>query len=549
MIAILRDNPLVLLFTVAAIGYVLGRLSIAGVRLGVAAVLFVGLAIGSIDPGLRLPEVVYLFGLVLFVYTVGLSSGQGFFAAFTRGGTAGFRDSLFAGGILVFSAALVAVVGRVLGLAPPTVAGIFSGSLTNTPALAGVLDYLKTLAPGAALDQALAQPVVGYSITYPMGVAGAILAINLAQRLWRTRDPLDTERRDHPGLSKIRLQNRTIRVTRPAASAGTIRELIAANRWSVVFGRIKRGERVGLAAADERLAPGDLVSVIGTLQNLDRVTAVLGEPSGVHLEYDRSEYDHRRMFVSNPEIVGRTLRDLTLPHRFGAIVTRVRRGDADFLPDGDTVLELGDRVRVLTSRAHMDEVGAFFGDSYRALSEIDVMSFSVGLSAGLVLGLVPIPLPGGLVLRLGAAGGPLIVALILGAVGRTGRLVWTIPYSANLTLRQIGLVLFLAGVGTGAGHAFAQTLIGGGGIVIFVAGTLVTALTALAALWAGRRILNLPEAVLFGMYAGIQTQPAVLGFATEQTRDDLPGLGYARVYPVAMIAKIVLAQILVRLGP
>jgi putative transport protein len=195
----------------------------------------------------------------------------------------------------------------------------------------------------------------------------------------------------------------------------------------------------------------------------------------------------------------------------------------------------------------MEAVSQFFGDSYRALSEIDILTFSTGLAIGLVLGIIPIPLPGGVTLKLGFAGGPLIVALILGALGRTGPMVWSMPYSANLTLRQVGLLFFLAGVGTRAGYAFVTTFTQSGGLAIFAAGAILTCVTALTMLWVGHKLLKIPMGLLIGMLAGLQTQPAVLGFALEQTGNDLPNIGYATVYPVAMITKILFAQLLLTL--
>ena len=546
MIQILIDNPLLLLFVVAAIGYPLGRIKIGGASLGAAAVLFVGLLLGSLHPDLKLPEIIYLMGLVLFVYTVGLSGGAGFFASFRR---KGLRDNLFVVIVLTLAGLLTLAAHHVLQLTPTMTAGIFSGSLTNTPALAGVLDYLKHAVSPATLDQLLAEPVVGYSVTYPMGVIGMLLAIHVMQRIWKVdyAKEGDALRKAYTGATNARLQNRTIRVTRCQEECETIQELIARHKWDVVFGRMKHQERLGLATGHTQLAAGDLVSVVGAREDLDRVTAELGEPSGEHLELDRSELDYRRIFVSSRRVAGHRLRDLNLPQQFGAVVTRIRRGDIEFLPHGDTVLELGDRVRVLTRRDHMEAVSEFFGDSYRALSEIDILAFSVGLAAGLLLGSVPIPLPGGATIKLGFAGGPLIVALILGAIGRTGPIVWSIPYSANLTLRQIGLLFFLAGVGTRAGYAFITTFTQSGGFSIFAAGALITCLTALATLWIGHKWLKIPMGLLIGMLAGLQTQPAVLGFGLEQTRNDLPNIGYATVYPVAMIAKILFAQLLLTL--
>jgi putative transport protein len=342
----------------------------------------------------------------------------------------------------------------------------------------------------------------------------------------------------------VRLQNRTICVTRPEAAHTSIQELLHHHQWDVVFGRMRHAGQLILTNGQTHLAVGDLVSVVGTIEDLERVTAFLGETSNERLELDRTQLDYRRIFVSNPKVAGHRLRDLNLPQQFGATVTRVRRGDIEFLPHGDTVLELGDRLRVVTAPDRMEAVSAFLGDSYRALSEIDIMTFSLGVSLGLLLGFVPIPLPGGVTLELGMAGGPLIVAMILGTLGRTGPLVWNLPYSANLTLRQLGLILFLAGVGTRAGYAFMTTLTQGHGVLIFVAGAGITLAAALATLWVGYRLLKVPMSLLIGMLAGLQTQPAVLGFALEQTDNDLPNIGYATVYPVATITKILLAQLM-----
>ena len=257
--------------------------------------------------------------------------------------------------------------------------------------------------------------------------------------------------------------NRTIRVTKSDACGHPIHELIRTQGWDVVFGRVRQGDDLGLVHGWTEFCPGDLVTIVGAQEDLERVTAFLGEESSEHLELDRSELDYRRIIVSNPKVAGHQLRDLNLPQQYGAVVTRVRRGDVEFLPHGDTVLDLGDRIRVLTSRNNLDAVSSFFGDSYRAVSEIDILSFGVGLALGLLVGLIPIPLPGGTTLRLGFAGGPLIVALILGYVERTGPIVWTLPYNANLTLRQFGLVLFLAGIGTRSGWAFVTTFSQAGG--------------------------------------------------------------------------------------
>jgi putative transport protein len=541
MLQLLVDNPLLLLCIVAATGYLLGQVKIGGSSLGIAAVLFAGLFVGAIDPRLKLPDALYLLGLVLFVYTIGLSSGPAFFATLRR---QGIRDNLLVVGALVLGAALLAALQWLLGLRPAVAAGMFAGSFTNTPALASVLDYIRTAAPATVRDQLLADPVVGYSATYPIGVIGAMLAMVVARRLWRVDYATEVKQLRAQGLITDRLQRRTIRVTHDELAQQPIAELMHSHQWDVVFGRVRHRQRLALATGQTHLETDDLVAVIGTDDTLDRVTQALGETSAERLDVDRSELDYRRIFVSNPNAAGQRLGHLRLMERFGARVTRIRRGDSDFLPHGETILELGDRVRVVADPARMEEVSAFFGDSYRALSEVNILALSVGLTLGLLLGLVQIPLPGGVHLSLGYAGGPLIVALILGSCERSGPLVWSLPYSANLTLRQIGLILFLAGIGTRAGSAFLTTFTQGNGLELLLAGGLATSTIILTTLWVGYRLLRIPMSILIGMLAGLQTQPALLSFASEQTSNDVPALGYAAVYPVAIIAKIIIAQLL-----
>lgn len=541
LIQLLREQPLLLLFLVAAIGFPLGHIKIRGSSLGVAAVLFVGLAFGALHPDLKLPEIVYLLGLVIFVYTIGLSSGPGFFASFRRSGV---RDNLLVLGMLIFAMLLALLAHHLLNLPAALTAGLYAGSLTNTPALAGILDYVKS---SGQSQNMLTAPVVGYSIAYPVGVVGMILAIYLAQRLWRIDYAGEAKSLRELGAGTAWLQNSTIRVTNPRVAELPLDQLRAQQQWKVIFGRMQRHGKLSLANDETQFQVGDLVSAVGTLEDLERVAAQLGEVSHERIDLDRTQLDYRRIFVSNPEIAGHRLRDLNLPQQYGAIITRVRRGDLEFLPHGDTVLELGDRIRVLTRRDHMEAVSAFFGDSYRALSEIDILTFSLGLALGLLVGLVPIPLPGGVMVKLGFAGGPLVVAMILGTLRRTGPLVWSMPYSANLTLRQIGLILFLAGIGTRSGYAFFSTLTQGNGLAIFLAGAGITVTVALLTLWFGHRVLKIPMSLLIGVLSGLQTQPAVLGFALEQTRNDIPNIGYASVYPMAMIAKIVFAQMLLAL--
>ncbi|MGB9738976.1 aspartate:alanine exchanger family transporter [Chloroflexus sp.] len=538
MIELLAGNPLLLLFVVSAIGYLIGRIQIGGISLGVAAVLFVGLAFGAIDQRLRLPDIIYLLGLVIFVYTIGLSSGPGFVASLRQ---RGLRNNLFIGGILVAAAGITLLIRWTLGLNGAQAAGLYAGSLTNTPALAAVIEQLSRI---SANEAQRAEPVVGYSVAYPVGVLGMILAIYLTRRLWRIDLTYEAQQLRELGAIGEHLINRTVLVTNPAIAGQTISELVKHNKWNVIFSRYQHNGNIEIATRTTTFMPGDRVNIVGAPEAVERVARTIGEIAPEQLELDRHTLDFRRIFVSNHEIVGVPLRDLNLPSTMGAVITRIRRGDAEILPHGDTVLELGDRVRVVTHRDNMERVSHFFGDSYRSLAEIDVVSLGLGMAIGMLVGLIPFPLPGGGTFSLGLAGGPLIVALILGWRGRTGPIVWSLPYSANLTLRQVGMTLFLAGVGTRSGYSFVTTLTQGNGLLLFLGGALITVPVAFATLAIGYKLLKIPFSLLIGMLAGLQTQPAVLAFANEQTGNEAPNIGYAMVYPTATIVKIILAQLL-----
>lgn len=537
MIDLLASQPLLLLFLVAALGFPLGQIPIAGSRLGVSAVLFSGLALGALDPRLNLPDVIYLLGLVLFIYPVGLSSGPSFFASFRR---KGLRDNLLITGALLLSTLVALLLRRGLDLAPELAAGLFAGSLTNTPALAAVLESASR---SGSADATL--PVVGYSIAYPVGVLGVILAIAFTQRVWRVDYASEARGLRELGVTDVRLEAVTLTLNHPDASRTPLATLVERAGLDIILTRAETEDggviRVG---AHTVVAPGRRITLLGTPEEMEKARVLLGKDASAPLDLDRSQLDYRRIFVSSKEIVGRRIRALKLPQRFDAVITRVRRGDIELMPDPDMILELGDRVRVVAPPDHMKEVSAFFGDSYKALAEINILTFSLGMFGGMLLGMVPIPVAPGVTLHLGLAGGPLMVGLVLGTLAVTGPLIWTMPYTANLTIRQIGLVFFFAGVGTKAGYAFFQILLEPRGLALLGAGTVITCGTALLTLWLGYRVFKIPMSILMGMLAGLQTQPAVLSYATEQTGNDLPNIGYATVFPTATVLKILLAQVI-----
>lgn len=533
------ENPLLLLFVVAGLGYGVGSIRIRGSNLGVAAVLFVGLGVGGLSPELHIPDIIIFLGLAMFVYTIGLSSGPSFFATFRQRGS---RDIIFVIVMLTLSASIAFGLHFLFHFDASTTAGLYAGSTTNTPALAGLLDAISNANLGSANSKSMSErAVIGYSLSYPMGVIGVMIAINVMHRLLKI-DYLAEERelkKEYPVRQTV--TSKTVEVTQPDVTGIPLRDLKRQLNANVVFGRLVRGDETLLTNYDTTLKVGDQVALVADEEEIERITLLIGQNMPFRLSSDRSEYDTRRIFVSNPDIAGERLSTLNLNERFAAIITRVRRGDIDLLANSKLVLELGDRVRFVARRQDIPKISKLFGDSYDALSRINLLSFGLGMALGLLLGMITFQLPGDASFKLGFAGGPIIVALILGALRRTGPIVWTLPYSANLTLRQIGLILLLAGVGVNSGHTFVDTVAQGGGGVIFLAGTIISFITAIATLFIGYKLLKIPFSFLTGMVA---SQPAVLDFALEKAGNKLPNIGFTLMLPVSLITKIVYVQFL-----
>lgn len=536
MIELLQSNSLLLLFLVIAIGYWIGRIPIRDSRIGVAAVLFAGLAFGALDPDLTMPNILLELGLVIFVYTIGLANGPGFFNKFRR---EGLQEVIFIVIILIIPALLLVGVHLVMDFSPATTAGIFTGMSNNTPALAAVLDLISL--NSADPQTAAADAVVGFSLTYPLGVLLRIMVLAIALRWWRVDFPAEAYRlrKQYPVAQD--LQYRTLEVTRPEISGQTLRDIIQDRDWDVLFGRLYRGEKITLVEGNTRFQLGDELVVAGPEEELDQVQDYFGRPAAQDLQHDHAVYTSRRIFVSNDEIAGRKLSELNLKHECQAIVSHVRRGDVELLARGDSVLEWGDRIRVLAPRDKIPYLVEMFGDSYARLSHVNLLTMGLGITIGLLIGLLPIPLPGGITFQLGLAGGPLLVALILGALRRTGPILWTMPYSANLTLRQFGLILLLGTIGLRSGSAFLQALTSGSGWLILGIGFLLILITTSLALILGRRLWHIPFSLLSGMVA---PQPAVLDYAEEKAGNPLPGIGFTLMFPLAIIVNVIVAQIL-----
>ena len=526
MLDFLAANPLIALAVILAVGLAIGRISLFGVSLGAAAVLFVALAVSTLNPDIQIPAFVFQLGLAMFVYVIGISAGPAFFREFR---SRGWKLTLFMIALLVSLTALAWVLIRAFGLGAGAGAGMFAGSLTSTPGMAAVV---------ALMDPAQAgEPVIGYSLAYPGAVLGSILVAAVGAKLLKVNHTEDA--RDE-GLVTEPLVWKGVRIG--DGISGTIGDLPRLSGQQIIATRIVEDPHEHrLADPTLPIQPGMELVINGTANAVDRAIAALGGECDTKIE--DTELVYSRFTVSNPDIVGRTVAELD-PVANGFMIARIRHGDTEIVPHRDTVLNYSDRVRVVAAPGRMGEVRRFLGDSEKALGDVNLLPFAIGLSLGLLLGAIPIPLPGDTTMYLGFGGGPIVAGLILGALNRTGPITWQLPFHANRTISTLGLALFLAGVGTSAGAGFRQALTDPQSFVYMGVGFAITVTSALVCAVVGMWLLKLKWDESMGVAAGATTNPAIISYLNDQTATDLANRGYATVYPTAMIGKILACQVL-----
>ena len=520
MASLFASSPLLALFVVVALGAAIGAIRIGPLRFGAAGALFVGLTVSALHPEVVSTHmsIVQPMGLAFFVYCVGISAGATFFQDLRK------QTNLLAlTTIVCVVGALIALAGgRLLGLSSGLTSGLFTGALTAAPAL----DTATRLTgdPNAA---------VGYAFGYPVGVIGGILIVTITvTRKWV--GPKDT-----PSLAGASLEAVSIHVSKHINT----RDIEAWRDQRVRLSYLRRDGRTRVTAPGEDLLPGDHVVMVGDPASIKETAPLVGEILDHNLEDDRSDLAFERIVVSNPDVAGRSVSELNVTKRFGAVITRVRRGDLDLLARDDLDLQLGDHVAVVVPTDELDGIAEWLGDSERRVAEVDGMAFGIGLVLGLLLGVVSFPLPGGQGFQLGAAAGPLIVGMLLGALRRTGPLVWTLPAAANLTIRQIGLMLFLAALGLNAGPQFAS-LLGSpeGWRAALLAAVMVVVCCVIQAL--GAKFIGLSSARAAGGIAGFLGQPAVLQAAEARVTDERIEAAYATLFAFAIIVKILLLPVI-----
>jgi len=515
----LESQPVLSLFLVIASGYALGSISIRGFALGAGAVLFSGLLVGWVAPKAAPPGMVATLGLLFFLYGVGIQYGRQFFAGLAGPGLVWNGLAL----VSVTASLLVALqAGSMLGLSVPTAVGLFAGSGTSTAALQAALASAQN-----------PEPAIGYSVSYPFGVVGPILAIYVAT-LWLKPEI----ERTPPSLRFAE-----VTIDRPEVVGRSIGELQRALPGKVNITGLRRDHH-NLACEDRIfLELDDALFLVGHPDAVEAAIGQLGRADPHRLSKDRRDFDMVRVFVSKSAMFGSTVADLPKPP-FPMRISYVKRGDVDLLPDPELVIESGDRLIVLAPPDKLQDVRAHFGDSIRASAECSYVSIGLGLVLGLLLGLIAIPIPGVGSFSLGVAGGPLVMALTLGRIGRTGPIGWRMPAAANLVLRNLGLTLFLASVAMSAGRPFVDT-VAGTGIPILLAGAAVLLTNVLVVLVLGRWVLRIPFDSLIGVMSGATGNPAIPAYGARLLQSDRVDVGYATIFPSMTIWKVVLAQVAV----
>jgi putative transport protein len=515
---IIGSQPILTAFLAIGLGYLVGQISIGGFSLGVGAVLFVGLAIGAFAPKAQITGPIGLTGLIMFLYGIGILYGRQFFEGMVG---VGQKYNLLALVACVAGLFVALGLGKIFGIKIGHTLGIYAGSMTSTATLQAALDVMNNK-----------DPSIGYSIAYPFGVIGPILCIYFMTRMVQPKFPSKAQR-FHMGEISIGA----------ATSGRKLEELTKEIPSDVQVTMVRTGGRNFVPNADTVLSAGDAMLIVADREDaIKEAAARLGKLELGLLASDRADLDYIRVFVGKANVVGVPLSSLPMPSGFPTHLLHVRRYDADLVPSPDLMLEFGDRVGVLLPPDRKEEIRKFFGDTVKAAAEFSYVSLGVGMVLGVLLGLIPIPVFGVGKVTLGIGGGPLIVALILGKLRRTGPMLWTMPLPANIVLRNFGLAMFLATVGVNAGQPFVRTVAESGFTMLFI-GAAVLLTTVIIVLAVGLYLLKIPFDDLVGVASGSTGNPAILVYSTKMAPTERPDIGYAMIFPSMTLVKVVAVQI------
>ncbi|EHM37771.1 putative transporter [Hafnia alvei] len=536
-----------MLALVAVLGLWIGNWRIYGVGLGIGGVLFGGIVVGhfaqSYDLSLNgdMLHFIQEFGLILFVYTIGIQVGPGFFSSLR---VSGLRLNGFAILMVVLSGIVTALVHKIFDVPLPVILGVFSGAVTNTPALGAGQQILTDLGSDPTLVDKMG---MGYAMAYPFGICGILLVMWILRLIFRIS--VDAEAKDFDsknGLKHELLQTMNISVRNPNLVGLPIRDVPIINSDEIVCSRLKRGEHLMVPMPNTILELGDLIHLVGQRQDLENARLVIGDQVDASLSTRGTELQVSRVVVTNEKVLGKKIRDLNLKQKYDVVISRLNRSGVELVASSNASLQFGDILNLVGRPESIDQVADIVGNAQQKLQQVQMLPVFIGIGLGVLLGSIPLFIPGfPAALKLGLAGGPLVVALILGRIGSIGKLYWFMPPSANLALRELGIVLFLSVVGLKSGGNFIDTLVNGDGVSWIGYGILITAIPLLTAGILARAMAKMNYLTICGMLAGSMTDPPALAFANGlHPTSGAAALSYATVYPLAMFLRIMSPQLL-----
>ena len=526
---------------VAAAGLAIGNIRIFGINLGIAGVLFSGILFGHFGLDINHETLEFLrdFGLILFVYSIGTQVGPGFFSSFRK---QGMQLNLLAAGVVLGGVAVTVAVARFAGFDMAIAVGMYSGAVTNTPSLAAAQQTL-----GAVSPEAVNSASVGYALAYPGAILGIILTMIVIRRIFRAQAAQDMLL-VHADKAASAFINVSIAVENKNLEGLMVKDIPALNELGVVVSRVYHGGQLGVAHDETLVHTGDILLAVGLEENIRKFTLVVGSKSGTDLKKLPSRIIHSRVIVTHKEVIGKTLEEINLESQYDVAATRVARADVEFLVSDSYVLQFADNLVIVGEESAVAKAAAMLGNSPKDLNHPQLIPAFIGIAAGVLLGSIPFTFPGlSTPIKLGLAGGPLIMAIVLSYVQHIGPLNWYLPPAGNLMLRELGIVLFLSCVGLKAGGKFFETLLNGNGMYIVLFSFLITVLPILLVGIFAKAKLKLNYMSLCGALAGSMTDPPALAFANAMTPSNLSAMSYATVYPLVMIMRIISAQIMVLL--
>jgi putative transport protein len=536
----------VLIYSIAiAAGVALGKVKIFGISLGITFVLFTGILLGhlGLEVNHEVLEFVREFGLILFVFTIGLQVGPGFFASFKKGGLV-----LNLWTIVIVSLNVLVTIGIILiaKIPAPMAVGIMSGAVTNTPGLGAAqqaLNQIVEASPGMVMPNI----GLGYAVAYPFGVLGIITTLILLRKIFNLNLKEENAKYSDPQrASEGVLLHYNVMVTNPAIFGKTVRDVYKLIGKDAIVSRILRKGEIQIARSESVILENDIILIIAPRNELAEIAKMIGKESEVDIKSEKSDLTTKQILVTNKRVLGKKLGDLRIGKVYGVKITRIYRSDMEFLALPELYLQMGDKINVVGEEEAIENASKLLGNSTKRLREPNLIPIFVGILLGVILGSIPFAFPGVPVpVKLGMAGGPLIVAILLSRYGYKIKLISYTTPSANFLLREVGIVLFLASVGLKAGGQFVETLMSGDGFIWMGYGILITLIPilivgCLAKIFSKRNYFE-----LCGLLAGSCTDPPALAYANSIASNNAPGLAYATVYPMAMFLRILAAQLLI----